>query len=285
MRNRLLRQINSKVRGGLGLLSDAPPAPYTGPGTPAPRPPAAIARETRHNVTLLEAKDFKPGSFQPDEWSAIAYFKVPHGVRYALPAGHKYRMYLRARVTRSGGVDENDGARLVTNLVGLVKSTQGTVNLPTSYHPDVTVWCQTNAGWQRAEITSINYDSESVSFTEPAGTAEIEVYYLHSLGEWRMRVLSAAGSSNTNATTVANGSIGSLHLVDQNNAEAAHYWPTDLSLVHGQRLNIEVKCSQTMVFNPRADNVVILKSYLQQLAVRDPAALRRAAEIDLRAGG
>ena len=281
-----LIKLRNMVEGPLSALRDAPP-----PARPAvaPVPVAAVRRDNGAaggvwNPVLLEAKDMKEGRFRASEWSNIGYFVIPEGVRLMLRAGENYRMYLQGRATRAGNNPGAATARQVVGLTGMVRTSRGAPNLPSLYHPDVVVWAKVGGTWQQAPVTAVDFAVGNVSFTEPAGCTEIEVYYTHSIGEWRFRIYDAKGSSDTAATTINNGSFGAIALIDQNNSETAHTWPTQVDLVPSQRLALEVNTSVETLFTPRARHTLILTAYQQQIRVINRDVLRAAATADLNRG-
>ena len=97
-------------------------------------------------------------------------------------------------------------------------------------------------------------------------------------------IYDAKGSSDTAATTVNNGSFGAIALIDQNNSETAHVWPTQVDLIPSQRLALEVNTSVETLFTPRARHTLILTAYQQQIRVINRDILRAAATADLNRG-
>ena len=112
----------------------------------------------------------------------------------------------------------------------------------------------------------------------------MEVYYVHSDGEYRVRVYRELGVSDTSAVTVLNGSLASMHLVDSHNEETMIRWPRYVGLIPSQRLAVEISSSLPHVFNARSGHVLHIQGYSQRVKITDPQALRRAAEIDMREG-
>lgn len=277
MINDVLNRLRRQVAAPLEFLRDAPAAP----SAPAPRPApvAAVARDERWSAALLEARDMKPGAWNAGQWSAVGYFNVPEGVRYAIPEGRAYRIYIRARHTQAG---TNITGPAPTTVAGLdLADTPQQKTVPSLYHPEIAVWCKVGGVWQRVAVDAVDYATGSVTFQEPDNCTDVEVYYVHSTGEWRIRVQREMGASDSQATTVNNGSFGAAHFVDQNNLETLHKWPQVVQLVSGQRLTFEVNSTLEHVFNERAGQVLTIFSYVQQLAVLDKALLRAAAAAEL----
>jgi hypothetical protein len=275
-----LAEIRNVAGGFLAPFRDHPVAQA------APKPQvqqfAAISKGGLVPV-LLEAGDLTAGSWTSDLWSVVGYYRVPEGVIMRVPSGRSYRFYLRARNTFDG----QDASITTSALTGLVKTEQGRpsdISGGVKYYPEVSVWCKVGGTWQRASITAIDFDTKKVTYTEPKSTTDVEVYYVHSVGQWRYRVYRALGNSDTTAASVANNSFSAAHLVDQNSVETSHKWPTDVVLIPGERLSLEVKTTLDTEFNSRAGNVATLQAYSQQVTVTDPQKLRQIAEIMVRQG-
>ena len=264
------------------------PQPVAAPG-PMPQPAkdqqamAAIA-ESRLLPTMIEADDLTAGVFNLNQWSTLAYYEVPQGVILRLPQGHNFRMYVKAQATKAG---QNSGAPANPSTItcpGIVQTLQTEPAYPTQQDGDVVVWCEVAGVWSQADVTAVNYGTNVVSYTEPANCTNVEAYYVHNRGLWRIRVQRQLGNSDTSAISVANGSFGGTHLVDQANVETSPKWPRPTVLIPGQKLQFDVDSSLTHTWGTRAQQTLILHGYAQMVTVTDKSLLRRIAEIDLREG-
>jgi hypothetical protein len=235
---------------------------------------------------LISIEDFRStgAPWLANQWTAVTTFRVPRGIMQRLPAGRSYRFYVRA--ARRGLPGAIVGARTITGLTGLVQTLRVVPALPSIHHPDVVIWTRAGAVWTQQAVTAVDYTAGSASFTAAAAHDEAEVYYTHGLGEWRLRVHSPLGQSDTAAMTVANSAFSATHTVDQNNAETTHRWPRLTVMVPGQNLVLEANtpAGVEVIHNDRSLHVLTLESFVNQVAVTDPQQLRQLAELALREG-
>jgi hypothetical protein len=232
--------------------------------------------------TIIGDNDLRPGAFVPNQFSVVGYFKIPEGVIYRIPAGKTYRQYIKARATAEG---QNGPAQTtVVSTPGIIETVRKQPALPTLFTPDVSAWARVNGTWQRIAVLGIDYVNQTVDVAEPDDCTDLEVYYTHGEGEYRMRVRRALGNSDDTASMVLNGSISGIHTVDQNNLETSHKWPRYLGLIPGQSLALEVKSPLDHVVNARSSHELVIQSFVQEIAITDRARLRAIAEVDIREG-
>lgn len=231
---------------------------------------------------LLEASDFRAGSFRANEWSTVASFEVPTGMIVRINEGTPYRMFIK-----SGAWPAHLNAATPTvrtlPLNRLMRTSQALPELPSAAHPEIVIVATVGGIDQVVPVTSVDYVNRTVTFTEPASTGSLAIYYTADVGEWRFRVSRAAGLSDTVAITVANGSFDALHSVDQTNRETTHRWPQLVTLVRGQHLQFEVLTSIFIQFAPLAQQMILIPTHVGLIDVNDPAALADIAEAGLRA--
>ncbi len=245
--------------------------------------PAPAATRGPALPTMLDAEDFTAGApWAASQWFTLAEFKAPAGVAWKIPAGPAYRAYLNARAYQAGlnGVASN---RTIT-CPDLIDTPQSAPTLPTVYHPEVQIWAKVGAVWNRANVTAINFSTGVVNYDEPANCTDVEAYYVHNNGEWRLRVIRELGNSDTSAVAVINSSMGATHSVDQISSESNHKWPRELLLFEGFRLSLEVKSSREHQFNTRSGHVLRIYAVRREVAALDAKRMRQLNEFDLREG-
>lgn len=279
----MLKNMQKAARALLGpaqaALNDRPLITQSAPARRAP--PAAIPTSGL-KPTIIGDNDLRPGAFVADQFSVIGYFKIPEGVIYRIPAGKTYRQYIKARAAAAG---QNGAAQTtIVSTPGIIETIREKATLPTLYTPDVSAWARVGGVWQRINVVDIDYAAQEVDVAEPASCTEIEVYYTHGEGEYRMRVQRELGNSDDTASMVLNGSISGLHTVDQNNLETSHKWPRYLGLIPGQRLTLEVKSPLDHVVNARSSHELNIQAFSQEITITDRARLRAIAEVDIREG-
>ena len=275
MASNIMKQVQRATAKAVSAFQDQPKQAKT---ARKPRP-AAIAQSVPNTVNPITAAKLRGGSPRVDEFSVLGYYPVPAGVIHRIPAGHPMRLFVKAQATDTAGAA---GAFTVATP-GIVASSQRQPELPVTFHPDVSAWEQVGGVWQRVVISAIDTNAENVE-VQATGANPLEVYYVHSLGEYRLRVYRELGVSDTSAATLVNGSLASAHLVDQKNVETAITWPTYVGLIPSQRLALEVNSPLKHVFNARSEHVLNIHAYSQRVNIVDKQALRRAAEIDMRQG-
>lgn len=274
MASNIMKQVQRATARAVSAFQDQPKQ------APAARPPrpAAIAQSAPNTINPITAAKLRPGTPRVNEFSVLGYYAVPQGVIHRIPAGEPMRMFIKAQATATGA-----GGNTTVSTPGLVRSSQAQPSLPITFHPDISAWENQNGTWVRSQIISIDPDAEEVVVAADQDNP-VEVYYTHSLGEYRMRVYNELGVSDTSAATLVNGSIASAHLVDQKNVETAINWPRYVGLVPNQRLALEVNSLLPHVFNARSEQVLHIHAYSQRVKITDKKTLRRAAEIDMREG-
>lgn len=231
---------------------------------------------------VLEARDFRPGWFRADEWSTVGAFEIPPGILTRVLPDVPYRMYIKG-VHRAAGLNVAAAPRTITALPGLVRTTQGLPTLPTLFHPEVVVWTAPASGvFTQQAVSAVDYAARSVTYTEPANTTQVEIYYVHDAGEWRFRVQRALGLADTVAISVANGSFGAVHTVDQNNRETSHRWPQLVTLIPRHTLVFEVRTSVEVTFHARAQQMLNLQTHVAQVRINDLSAAAELVEAGLR---
>lgn len=234
---------------------------------------------------LLEARDFRLGTFRANEWSVIGSFEVPPGILKRIPADLPYRMYIKAVHRVAGNNAASAAPRTITGIPSLIRTNQGLPTLPTLHHPEIVVWTAPTPGtvFTQQAVSAVDYAARSVTYTEPANTTHVEIYYVHDDGEWRFRSVRAQGVSDTVALSVANGSFGAVHTVDQNNAETTHRWPRVVNLAPRQSISFEVRSAREMTFDARAQQMLFVLTEVAQIDVNDPVGLANFIEAEMRA--
>lgn len=288
----LLDSLRNAVRRGLGVFQDAPSAPSPAP-QPQPQParpaPAAV-QASGWQFAWIDNEDFDATglAYRPNEYFALAQMRTPDTAHFRVLAGERrLRIYLKGLAAFAGQNLATAQARTVT-LPYLIPSLQGAPTLPSTYHPDVAVWAKVGGVWQRCQINAVNYAGQQVTFVEPAGvtgTQDIEVYYTHADGQFRLRVARDAGGVDDSVATVFNQSFSTMHSVDQNNLETMLAWPQQVELVPGTRLLLEVFTTQVpMVWNERAGHYIQIAAMGRRVEVLDKSRLLRLAELENRGG-
>ena len=288
----LLDSLRNAVRRGLGVFQDAPSAPSPAP-QPQPQParpaPAAV-QASGWQFAWIDGEDFDPTglAYRPNEYFALAQMRTPDTAHFRVLAGERrLRIYLKGLAAFAGQNLDTAQARTVT-LPYLIPSLQGAPTLPSTYHPDVAVWAKVGGVWQRCTIQSVDYNNQQVTFVEPAGvtgTQDVEVYYTHADGQFRLRVARDAGGVDDSVATVFNQSFSTMHSVDQNNLETMLAWPQQVELVPGTRLLLEVFTTQVpMVWNERAGHYIQIAAMGRRGEVLDKGRLLRLAELENRGG-
>lgn len=232
---------------------------------------------------ILEASDFRhTNQFTYGQWTAVASFEMPPGAIMRIEENSPFRMFIK-NASWPASLNAATATARTLSLPHLMRTSQLAPALPSAHHPEVVIVATVGAVDTNVQVTAIDYGARTVTFTEPAHTTVLTIYYTTGVGEWRFRVSRAAGVSDTVAITVANGSMAALHSVDQTNRETAHRWPQLVTLVRGQHLLFEVLSSVNVNFNPLARQMVLIPSLMGLLDVNDPAALADIAEAGLRA--
>jgi hypothetical protein len=277
---RLLDKIQGVLQRGLDNLRGPVTLPVPSP-QPAPSTPVAVAAQARKSKIAIEASDLKAGqNWRANEWFTLAYYETPRRVRLELPAGATYLFGVKAKKAQAAA---GAGAQNIT-LDGLVQSYFNGPVPPTTYHPDVLVFAVVGGLYQPCEINSINYATGVVNFDEPAGATSVVAYYLSGVGQWRMSVKRATGNLDQVASGILNGSFSWVHGVDQRDAVTAPRMSSTVVLTPDDRLQLEVYSSQEYEWADRAQHVLVLDGFLQDLEVVDQRALNALGEAVNRAG-
>jgi hypothetical protein len=257
------------------VLLPAPQTPQNGGIVPAAEALSSYV------PTSLDENDFKAGLWQGNQWSRIATFKIPEGVIYRLETGKPYRFYVKA-VRRRNGIAA--GAQ-VFNAPGLIQTKRVGV-LPSYDHPEVVVWARVAGVWNQCEVTAINYASGDVTYTELAGTTQVEMWYLHNDGEWRLRLLRQLGGFDTSEQTMVNGAFAITHALDQNDAQTQPRFPGDYTITPGQTVALEVKTSIEVSWGEvyKAQPAMQFQALNRQVRALDKPRLAALAEVEARRG-
>ena len=282
----LFEQLRDNIVNGLGALQGRRPAPQV---EPVAQPATAVAMPDGPWVTAwLDEEDFLSTGipYRPNEWFSLAQFRVPEDRQVQIAAGERrIRMYLKGLAVRAG---QNLGAPANRNVVvpDLLQTRQAAPTLPTLFHPEVAVWANVSGVWTKCQIVAINYNTNTITFVEPAGvsgTDAIEIYYTHGNGQFRFRVLRELGNVDDAAATAFNGSFSSLHTLEQSNLEAMWAWPSQINLVPGMRLSLEVfTANLPMVWNERAEHYLHIYAESRRLNISDHSRLVKMAELAAR---
>jgi len=282
----ILEQLRDNISRGLGALQGRRPeaaAPV------APVAPAVAATPDSPWLTAwLDEEDFSASGlpYRPTEWFSLAQFRVPEDRQVQIRAGERrIRMYLKGLAVRAGQNLEAPANRNVV-VPNLIQTKQAAPTLPSEFHPEVAVWALVGTVWQKCPITAINYNTGTITFTEPAGVTSntgIEIYYTHSDGQFRFRVRRELGNVDDAAATTFNGSFATLHTLEQANLEAMWAWPNQVNLVPGMRISLEVyTASVPMVWNDRAGHYLHVYAESRKLNVVNRSRLVKMAELDMR---
>lgn len=255
--------------------------------TPAPAPAVPLGFPQR---ALIDRRDLTKGvDWKAGEWRAIAYFKIPQGTVYRIPAGEPVRLYIKARaagspVDNSGGSSAQD---TTINVPGIVRTKMREVSLPTANHPEVVAWARVDGGpRQKVPVKAIDYAAETVTLSVPAGENwnGITVYYVHGDGEFRIRAQRELGNADTAAALLMDGAFGAIHTSSQIDDEEAPAWPRTTTLIESNRLVLEVRTNTRIDWTDEAAHVFQIEALVQQVKVTDKESLRRIAEMEWRGG-
>ncbi|MCX7782152.1 MAG: hypothetical protein N2318_00735, partial [Meiothermus sp.] len=250
----LFETLRDNISRGLGVLQGRRPAPVS-QEEPAAVPTQAALPDSPWLTAWLDEEDFTSSGlpYRPNEWFSLAQFRVPEDRQVQVRAGERrIRMYLKGLAVRAG---QNLSSAASRNVVvpNLIQTKQAAPTLPSQFHPEVAVWALVGSNWVKCPITAINYTTGTITFTEPAGVTSstgIEIYYTHSDGQFRFRVLRELGGVDDAAATAFNGSFAALHTLEQSNLEAMWAWPNEVNLVPGMRVSLEVYTTTVpMVWN------------------------------------
>lgn len=253
-----------------------------------PQPQVAATPDSPWVTAWIDEEDFSSSGlpYRANEWFSLAQLRVPEDRQIAIRAGERrIRMYLKGLAVRAG---QNLGAPAARNVVltDLIETKQAKPALPTLFHPEIAVWANVGGVWQKCQITAINYNTNTVTFTEPAGvigTQDIEIYYTHGQGQFRFRILRELGGVDDAAATAFNGSFSALHSLEQSNLEAMWAWPTEVNLVPGMRISLEVFTpSLPVVWNERAGHYLHIYGESRRLNIMDRNRLVKMAELSAR---
>ncbi|WP_051304041.1 hypothetical protein [Calidithermus chliarophilus] len=281
---KLLQTLKAQAARVSERLSDVPArAAAAAPVAPAVVPPVVAMEPWR--PFLIDFKDFQAAqAFTPGEFFKAAEFEVPTETLLRLEAGRIVRAYLYAQYTEAGANGGADADATINVPVIQTPHPKPALNTEASkYHPEVRVWCKVGGVWRRACIKAINY-GVSVTYVEPAGTTDVEAYYVHGDGEMRLRAYRRLGASDTAAVTLFNSSVSALHTVNQTDGEAAMRWPQENVLSDDFTIGLEIKSSLTHVVNERSPFILRLPAYLQEVRTLDPVRKAQLAELDVRGG-
>lgn len=268
----------------------SPIGPVIGHPVPVmPEPPVAIP-DSPWVSSWLNHDDFSATGlpWRANEWFSLAQLRTPEDRQVVVRAGERrIRMYFKGQLTVAGQNLATAAARTVT-LPHLVQTLQAAVTLPTTFHPEIEVWGFSAGSWIRLTITAVDYAAGTVTFTEPAGLATgtphtIEIYYTHRNGEFRFRVLRELGGIDDSAATAYNGTFSAIHTLDQTNRDSMVAWPSEVQLVPGMRLSLEVFTpSVPMVWTARSRHYIAIYAESRHIRVRDRATLSKRAELAAR---
>lgn len=283
----LFEQLRDNIGRGLGALQGRKPQPAPMP-QPEPAAAAAAMPDGPWGTAWLDEEDLLSTGipYRPNEWFSLAQFRVPEDRQVQVAAGERrIRMYLKGLAVQAG---QNLGAPANRNVVmpDLLQTKQAAPTLPTLFHPEVAVWANVSGVWTKCQIVAINYATNTITFVEPAGvsgTDAIEIYYTHGNGQFRFRVLRELGGVDDAAATAFNGSFSSLHTLEQSNLEAMWAWPSQVNLVPGMRLSLEVfTANLPMVWNERAGHYLHIYAESRRLNISDRSRLVKMAELAAR---
>jgi hypothetical protein len=238
--------------------------------------PQAVQQLGKRLKLTVDREKFVAGTWRANEFSVIGYYPGSRNVVVELLQGAAYKLYIKA-LAKKAGANGSAGSQTIT-CPSLVQTRRKQPTLPATYHPDVKVMCQTAGGWNLATITAINFTTGVVTYNEPANCTNVEAHYTHSDGEFRFRLQRELGGSDISASTILNGSIAGLHLVDQNNRDTNFVWPSLTPITSGYRLTLEVKSALEHTFQSRADHTIIIPAESYLLETNDITALRDAVE-------
>jgi hypothetical protein len=238
--------------------------------------PQAVQQLGKRLKLTVDRSKFLPGTWRANEFSVIGYYQGSEDVVVELLQGAAYKIYIKALAKKAGA--NGAAASQTITCPSLVQTKRKQPALPATYHPDVKVMCQVAGVWQLATITGINFTTGVVTYNEPANCTNVEAYYTHGDGEFRFRLQRELGGSDISASTIVNGSIAGIHLIDQNNRDTNFVWPQVTPITSGYRLTLEVKSALEHAFNARADHTIIIPAESYLLETNDITALRDAVE-------
>lgn len=246
----------------------------------APRPTAAPAAISTGVwlPTNLDPKDFKAGNWRANEWSNVAYFKCDETARYQLIGGAPVSIYIRSF---AGYTVATPGVRSRI-LTDLIDGSLGT------FTDEVIVWHRVGTVWTQGVVSSVVYDPSgiggTVTYTEPVGAVETELYYLAGSGEFRFRAIRALGGFDNSATLLWNESFNAIHTVNQRSNRSSPLWGRDFELVPGYTLALEVKTPSQVKFSARARHILSIRARSTDIAVLGKSQLNAVVEITTRGG-
>ncbi|WP_240637236.1 hypothetical protein [Meiothermus hypogaeus] len=284
----LFEQLRDNISRGLGALQGRRPVNPEPVAPVAPMQAQAAMPDSPWLTAWLDEEDFSASGlpYRPNEWFSLAQFRVPEDRQVQIRSGERrIRMYLKGLAVRAG---QNLGAPAARNVVvpNLIETRQASPTLPTLFHPEIAVWALVGSNWQKCPITAINYNTNTITFTEPAGVTSntgIEIYYTHSDGQFRFRILRELGGVDDSAATAFNGSFSALHSLEQSNLEAMWAWANEVNLVPGMRVSLEVYTTNVpMIWNDRANHYLHIYAESRKLNVLDRSRLVKMAELSAR---
>ncbi len=282
----IFEQLRDNISRGLGALQGRRPV-AAAPVAPV-APAVAATPDSPWLTAWLDEEDFSASGlpYRPNEWFSLAQFRVPEDRQVQIRAGERrIRMYLKGLAVQAGS---NFGAPTNRNVVvaNLIETKQAKPTLPSLFHPEVAVWARVGTTWVKCPVVAVNYTTGTITFEEPAGVTgadAVEIYYTHSDGQFRFRVLRELGNVDDAAATTFNGSFATLHTLEQANLETMWTWPNQVNLVPGMRISLEVYTANVqMVWNDRAGHYLHIYAESRKLNVVDRSRLVKMAELDMR---
>lgn len=282
----IFEQLRDNISRGLGALQGRRPV-AAAPVAPV-APAVAATPDSPWLTAWLDEEDFSASGlpYRPTEWFSLAQFRVPENRQVQIRVGERrIRMYLKGLAVRAGS---NYGTPTNRNVVvaNLIETKQAKPTLPSLFHPEVAVWARVGTTWVKCPVVAVNYTTGTITFEEPAGVTgadAVEIYYTHSDGQFRFRVLRELGILDDVAATTFNGSFATLHTLEQSNLEAMWAWPNQVNLVPGMRISLEVYTAGVpMVWNDRAGHYLHVYAESRKLNVVDRSRLVKMAELDMR---
>lgn len=283
----ILKNFSQRANRAMAVFRDVAisGAPQAAVSQAAPARPAGAWKQQ-----YIDQDDFTAGAaWRTGEDIRLASFLLPTDREWRIPSGERFSFYVKA-VSRFNGQNLGAPAARTVTLATLQRTTQTKVlpTLPSTYHPEVAVWCLVGGNWVKATITAVNYATNQVTFTEPAAVANaadnIRVYFTSSAGSFRFRVARELGRTDDVVTSVLNDSFSKAHSIDQMDSRLALFWPQDTLLVPRQRLVLEVNSSVEMVWGPQAEHLINIYAFSREIAVDDYSELGQKAEAFNRRG-
>lgn len=259
---------------GLKRFIDPAAMPAAAPPVAHVVGPAPLAAVTgRWQPNYIAARVFTPANQVLDRWSTLSYLKVEPETIYGLPAGKPYRLYLRA-LGAFAGLSATAATATTHVVTGIVQTPRATPVLPALYVPDVSVWCEVASVWSQVAVASIDYATGTIGYTEPVNCTNVNIYYTHGVGDWRITAKRVQGAANEQTTTLLNGSINGINTTDQDNTRTIPRLPHAIQLVEGFDLMLQVKSTLPMTWqtgaNPDPGQVLFLYSLVNRITT--PAA-------------